>query len=200
MPKVVPEYKEEAKRRIIEEALKVFLRKGYHQTKMTDIAESLGVSKGAIYQYFKSKEDLFFGVVEHTFVTTQEEMFSYLREKNITIFSSEECFDKMLAVRARYPPSFSIEMLIESARNESFRKKLSKHYKEGFERLIDFLDKFKEKSVIREEIDTRSLAIGLIGLRDGLKSHMLFGVTLPEARKVWVETTKMILNDVLEKT
>jgi len=59
MPKVVPEYKEEAKSRILEAANKVFAEKGYHEATMDDIAKRLGVSKGAIYLYFSSKEDLF---------------------------------------------------------------------------------------------------------------------------------------------
>ncbi|NMA31179.1 MAG: helix-turn-helix transcriptional regulator [Candidatus Methanofastidiosa archaeon] len=55
MPKVFPEYREEAKNRIIKQSVKFFSEKGYYKTKMAEIAECLGVSKGAIYQYFKSK-------------------------------------------------------------------------------------------------------------------------------------------------
>src|SRR5260370_31337916 len=59
MPKVVPEYKEAAKSRILDAANRVFAEKGYHEATMDDIAKRLGVSKGAIYLYFSSKEDLF---------------------------------------------------------------------------------------------------------------------------------------------
>ena len=58
MPKVVPEYKEEAKTKIIEAARTVFAKKGYHDATMDDVAKEVGVSKGALYSYFKSKEDL----------------------------------------------------------------------------------------------------------------------------------------------
>ncbi|MFW9888568.1 MAG: TetR/AcrR family transcriptional regulator, partial [Candidatus Thorarchaeota archaeon] len=47
MPKVVPEYKEKAKKRIMMHAAELFSEKGYYKTKMIDIAESMGVSKGA---------------------------------------------------------------------------------------------------------------------------------------------------------
>ncbi|HYY91990.1 MAG TPA: helix-turn-helix domain-containing protein, partial [Candidatus Dormibacteraeota bacterium] len=59
MPKVVPEYKEEAKTRIIEAANRIFADKGYHEATMDDVAKQLGVSKGALYLYFPSKVDLF---------------------------------------------------------------------------------------------------------------------------------------------
>src|SRR2546430_5147449 len=63
MPKVVPEYKEEAKSRILDAANRVFAEKGYHEATMDDIGKRLGVSKGAIYLYFSSKEDLFEAMV-----------------------------------------------------------------------------------------------------------------------------------------
>src|SRR5207249_8991221 len=64
MPKVVPEYKEEARSRILDAANKVFAERGYHEATMEDIAKRLGVSKGAIYLYFSSKEDLFEAMVK----------------------------------------------------------------------------------------------------------------------------------------
>ncbi|HYB76507.1 MAG TPA: helix-turn-helix domain-containing protein, partial [Nitrososphaerales archaeon] len=59
MPRVVPEYKQEAKARILKAAANVFAERGYHQATMDDVARSIGVSKGAIYLYFRSKEELF---------------------------------------------------------------------------------------------------------------------------------------------
>ena len=56
MPKVIPEYKEEAKAKIIKAARSVFSQKGYHDATMDDIATEVGVSKGALYSYFESKE------------------------------------------------------------------------------------------------------------------------------------------------
>ncbi|MEG1567773.1 MAG: TetR/AcrR family transcriptional regulator [Anaerovoracaceae bacterium] len=46
-------------RKIIEESLKLFMEKGYEETTIQDIINAVGMSKGAIYHYFKSKEDIF---------------------------------------------------------------------------------------------------------------------------------------------
>lgn len=54
----------EKQRRIIEAAARVFARKGYSGTLMADIAVEAGVGKGTVYQYFSSKEDLFFEVFD----------------------------------------------------------------------------------------------------------------------------------------
>ncbi len=47
MPKVVPEYKEDAKRRIIEAAMDVIAERGCDQMTIDDVAKKLGVTKGA---------------------------------------------------------------------------------------------------------------------------------------------------------
>lgn len=53
--------KEEAEKtrsEILKSALKVFLRKGYSKTTLTDIAEEAGYTRGAVYWHFKDKSDL----------------------------------------------------------------------------------------------------------------------------------------------
>lgn len=48
------------KTRILHSAMKVFSQKGFHQAKVEEIAENADVGKGTVYEYFKSKEELFF--------------------------------------------------------------------------------------------------------------------------------------------
>lgn len=53
------------KERIIETASMLFLTKGYESTKLSDIIAGLnGLTKGAVYHYFDSKEDIFNAVVK----------------------------------------------------------------------------------------------------------------------------------------
>ncbi len=49
---------------IIEAAARVFAQKGFSGTAMAEIADLAGVGKGTIYEYFDSKEELFFAVFE----------------------------------------------------------------------------------------------------------------------------------------
>ena len=58
-PKVTDAYREKTRNGIVLAAEKVFARKGYNGASMDDIVEESGLSKGALYGYFKSKEDLF---------------------------------------------------------------------------------------------------------------------------------------------
>ena len=60
-PMMSPKYvdKEEKKRDLLKAAMRVFAQRGVVNTKMADIALAAGIGKGTIYEYFRSKEDIF---------------------------------------------------------------------------------------------------------------------------------------------
>ncbi|MBI5570736.1 MAG: TetR/AcrR family transcriptional regulator [Desulfomonile tiedjei] len=51
--------KKEKEAAIFDAACRVIREKGYHQARITDIAQAAGISYGLVYHYFKSKADLF---------------------------------------------------------------------------------------------------------------------------------------------
>ncbi|MGD6801859.1 TetR/AcrR family transcriptional regulator [Rossellomorea vietnamensis] len=50
---------------ILETAVELFGEHGYAQTSMQQIADSIGISKGSLYSFFQSKEDLIISIYEH---------------------------------------------------------------------------------------------------------------------------------------
>jgi AcrR family transcriptional regulator len=57
---------EEKRRLILDAAVRVFARKGYHTSRVGDIAEEAGVAHGLLYHYFSSKEELLETVFRET--------------------------------------------------------------------------------------------------------------------------------------
>jgi AcrR family transcriptional regulator len=58
VPRVSEEYLEQRRREILAAAQRCFARKGFHETSLQDIFRESGLSAGAVYRYFKSKDDL----------------------------------------------------------------------------------------------------------------------------------------------
>lgn len=61
MPKGIPLTEEEQSRRrheIFRQALKVFLKKGFNETSMQEIATAAGLGKSTLYDYFQTKDDI----------------------------------------------------------------------------------------------------------------------------------------------
>ncbi len=61
-PKVSEEYMEDRRNQILDAAVATFSRKGFHQTTIEDIRLEAGLSRGAVYHYFKTKEDIIDGI------------------------------------------------------------------------------------------------------------------------------------------
>lgn len=57
-----PDVSEERKHQILEAATRVFSDSGFNKARMDDIAEESGLSKGALYWYFKSKDEIIRGI------------------------------------------------------------------------------------------------------------------------------------------
>src|SRR5436853_7660628 len=66
---------EDKRRLILEAAVRVFARKGYHTCRVGDIAEEAGVAYGLLYHYFSSKEE----VLETVFRETWSELLEAMR-------------------------------------------------------------------------------------------------------------------------
>ncbi|NDU74751.1 TetR family transcriptional regulator [Actinomadura sp. DSM 109109] len=58
MPRVSEEHRERRRRQILDAARTCFIRKGIHATSMQDIFAEAGLSAGAVYLYFKSKNEI----------------------------------------------------------------------------------------------------------------------------------------------
>ena len=191
MPKVVPEYKEEAKSRILDAANKVFAEKGYHEATMDDIAKRLGVSKGAIYLYFSSKEDLFEAMCKMAPQAFKEILLSSFGDEANPIQSATQFFDKMLKLSASNP-GLSFEILSEASRNPTLRRILKQNHEEYERVLTSFLAEGRKRKIVGDDLDIRSLANALIALWNGLETLLVSGLPIDEARRAWIEALKAI--------
>lgn len=63
-------YPEITENRILEVAMKLFIEKGYEQTTLQDIADSIGMTRGAIYHHFKDKAEMVDTVMAYLFHKT----------------------------------------------------------------------------------------------------------------------------------
>ena len=67
---------DERPQEILDAALTVFAERGYRNTRLEDVGEAAGVTKGAIYHYFANKEDLLLRAIEQR----SEEAFGRIEE------------------------------------------------------------------------------------------------------------------------
>ena len=80
-------YPEETKKLIVDTAARLFMEKGYDHTSIQDIIDNLGgLTKGAIYHHFKSKEDIVYAVFEKMYAQADIDTKKVCESKNMTGF------------------------------------------------------------------------------------------------------------------
>jgi AcrR family transcriptional regulator len=199
MPKVVPEYKEKAKKRIMMHAAELFSEKGYYKTKMIDIAESMGVSKGAIYQYFDSKQDLLLSVLEAHTSSRGEEVGRFLATGGIAEIATERFFDKMLSMRLG-TLVLNLDLLREAAVNNLVLKWVKESYESWVKDLSGVIEGFKKDGRVKDNIDSESVARGILAIRDGLYSSISLGSEISKVRSAWVTVLRLLMKEILAES
>lgn len=196
MPKVVPEYKEQATQRILDAAQKVFSEKGYHEARMEDIAEKVGVSKRTLYLYFKNKEELFAAIC----AVAPQAMQKYLQATLGNVSFNEMCqvfFDHVLEEPVT---GLNYEIISAASRNPGLKKTIKELYEKENEILADFLENLKKKGGLQKNTDTSVLARSIIALYDGLVANLVIGVDKSDVRKAWLAATTSLVNETPYKT
>ncbi len=184
MPRIIHEYRDEVRKKIVEAAYGLFLNKGYHATTMSSIAEVLGVTKTALYQYFPGKEELYAAVAEHG----REELAAILERsfsKRDVRSGSEILFDTLARVHAQFNGIYS-EMMMLAMHNERIRNLLREDRIEDIRVVERFIARQQESGLVSGQLDPRVLAIACDALMNGLLIDIMAGMDKEEAKKIWI--------------
>jgi len=154
--------KEQRKAQILETATKLFVAKGYHQTKTKAIAQACGISEPVIYKHFGSKDELFL----ESIVNIAGEIFQEInfdRETDTEVVLSSFVMNRVQKVE----DSFSLfkRLLIELLENKKIR---GYYYHKFLPRLanpiITYIDHLKKEDQIKDEVPSEVIALSLAGV------------------------------------
>lgn len=132
MPKISEEKRRQRKTDILKTALGLFSQKGYYATSIDDITREAGISKGLIYTYFKSKEEIFFELAEHwnefTSSPSLEDTLRCVISNEMTLTEKLICvWDETVNQWTQENLNFArikFEFWLESSKNEVLRKRM----------------------------------------------------------------------------
>jgi len=192
MPKVTSMYKAEVKEKIIQAAIESFAQTGYDRTKMEDIAKRLGLSKGTIYLYFKSKEDLFLAICEYNMQQGDKEDAGLFVKKENVATDAEQIYDNIRR-REQGNDRVMLEMVAESARNPKLKKAMHELHVKVHEHVMEGVRSKIQDGFIRQNADAESLAIALVALYDGLAVNRMLGVSDVANKRAWVAMLRAMI-------
>jgi TetR/AcrR family transcriptional regulator, fatty acid metabolism regulator protein len=162
---------EDKRRRLLDAAVRVFARKGYHSSRVGDIAEEAGVAHGLLYHYFESKESL----LEAVFRDTWSQIMESIREIEERGDPAGEQLRKVAALFLRAwtrDPDLVRVLVREVARSPQVQRQVDE-IGEVFAGIRRIIERGQEAGEFRADIDAR------------LASWIFYGA-LEEVLTAWV--------------
>ncbi|WP_051412198.1 TetR/AcrR family transcriptional regulator [Halonatronum saccharophilum] len=162
---------ESKKVKIIDAALKLFSSKGYHKTKMIEIADEAGVAKGTLYWYFDSKKQLFQAIL----LNGISQLVNRMKEDILEEEGARDKLRKVIELSIRFFAECKqlSKMYQEStvAISQDFKEKLFEIKEEEVRLILKIIDEGKEEGVFRVDLDSSDLSNILIGMIGSFNPH-----------------------------
>ncbi|MDQ3742125.1 MAG: TetR/AcrR family transcriptional regulator [Actinomycetota bacterium] len=185
------------KRRIIlDAAVRVFARQGFHTARVSDIADEAGVAYGLVYHYFGSKDE----VLDTLFLDRWNLLLGAIRE----VDAREEVppREKLLAITSfivdsyRHDPDVMKVIIVEVTRaaNTFGRKHLAK-IREAYDQISDIVETGQRDGTFRDDLSPRFAAMAFYGAIEQVLTGWIFDV-LPQGEAEFEEAKLFVVETI----
>lgn len=164
-----PDVSEERRAQILEAAISVFSRLGFHRARMEDVALESGLAKGTLYLYYRSKDALIRALLERIFNWGRRDLEASLTGEG----SASERLVELSARMSKEVERLSVllpvwfEFYAVAARNEAVKPFVKRYFEEYRQVLASIVREGIERGEFRE-VDAGEVAVTVISLFEGV--------------------------------
>jgi AcrR family transcriptional regulator len=185
------------RKQILDAALRCFARNGYHETRMDDVVQESGLTKGAIYFYFKGKRDLFIALIDRH-LNEEKALWRKLLEEHelgpdLLVTGGLRHLKGHLEDNRIAP--LMAESFAESYRDETIRTRIKELNDEWRGMVKEVFDQAARDEKIRE-LDSESLSSSILALIIGLVNQYWLSGGKLDYRRVWKEFSNALLEGI----
>jgi TetR/AcrR family transcriptional regulator, fatty acid metabolism regulator protein len=162
------------RRQILDAAVRVFARQGFHTCRVADIADEAGVAYGLVYHYFQSKDE----VLDTLFLERWNVLLEAIRETDAEAIPPR---DKLRAIAAfildsyRHDPDLMKVIVVEVTRAaNSFGLTHGQRIREAYELMGDVVAKAQEDGAFRADVTPRFAALAFYGIIEQVLTGWIF--------------------------
>jgi AcrR family transcriptional regulator len=195
-----PDVSEERKDQIMNAAEEVFSQKGFSDARMDDIAEETGLSKGTLYLYYKSKDDLIIAILDRIF-QHEFRIFENLDLASMSatdaIWTFTETTSKDVKMMMRLLP-ITYEFMGLAFRNKFVQKAFKTYLTHYLDILIPIIQHGIDTGEFRPA-DAKEIAIAMGAILEGTLLLWVYDNSLIEPEKHLRSGMKLLLEGVKVK-
>lgn len=191
---------EERISQILDAAMETFTERGFHKTRMSDIAATSGLSKGTLYWYFESKDSIILRLLERVFEPELKDFRILLTEQQPAperlLFYVERAGDDMIKMLKWMPLVYDFIAL--AFRQESISKAISKYYKQNLEILVTLIQQGVNAGELQVD-NARDAAIAFGSLIEGTALLWLYAPDDIDIKSHLVSSANLLLSGMRPK-
>jgi len=196
-----PDVSEERKNQIIAAATKVFSERGFAEARMDDIVAESGLSKGALYWYFDSKDAIIVAILDRVFDWEAAHLDEILDREASAELKLERFVDVTLQDLKKMKPLMPIffDFWSLSVRNKNINKAIKRYY----QNFIDIVEPIIELGIQRGEfriVDVRESALAIGALFEGTILFYAYFYDILNLETQFRTGLELILEGLLEKS
>jgi len=146
---------------LLEAALRIFAERGYASTRLEDVAASVGVTKGTIYHYFATKEELLLRAIEHYHEQAFVPLQHLLDERNVPTSSTIRLFLRRAFGQLDATRLSVLSLLAQGVARDvphAYRQWLENGPVRGWELLANLIEAGKATGEFRRDADSEVIA------------------------------------------
>ena len=157
------------KNQILDAAMAVFARSGFHEARMDDIVQESGLSKGTLYWYFKSKEEIITAISQRLFATDIEQVENLLKAEGTV----SERLQQLMRDRVQGLQEMSgmvailFEFYAAALHQDGVRQFIKVYFKNFYELMVALIQQGIERGELRP-VNVDAAATALDALFEGL--------------------------------
>jgi TetR/AcrR family fatty acid metabolism transcriptional regulator len=164
------------RRMILDAAVRVFARQGFHTCRVSDIADEAGVAYGLVYHYFQSKDE----VLDTLFLERWGIMLEAIREidaRDIPARGKLRAIASFIVDSYRHDPDLMKVIIVEVTRAaNSFGQAHLAHITEAYRLIGGIVSQAQERGEFRPEISAEFAAQAFYGAIEQVLTGWIFGV------------------------
>jgi len=195
-PKVTEAYKEEKRASILAGALHCFVDKGFQATTIDDIARHLHISKGSLYGYFSSKEEMYIQLAHarmDDMVATLDALYRETSSAKAMLRHMFERFRRQPLDELRRWLTFHLEFMTYASRRPELVASNRAYLDKALQLLNRILASGKQSGEFRPDLDESSAAYLFWAVRDGLAMSFLLDGDEAEYRRILDDMEAMVM-------
>jgi TetR/AcrR family fatty acid metabolism transcriptional regulator len=186
---------QDKRRLILDAAVRVFARQGFHACRVSDIADEAGVAYGLVYHYFASKDE----VLDTLFLERWDVMLALIREvdaQQIPVREKLGAIASFIIDSYRHDPDLMKVIIVEVTRAaNSFGQTHLGQIREAYELIGAIVIEAQEEGVFKAEIEARFAAMAFYGAIEQLLTGWIFGL-LPQGEEHFERAKWLVVETV----